>query len=177
MRGPALLLGQIDKRLVGNRFHESVAKQAYFLLYADPSWVNQHTMTIPAGQADVRHAFTLAPGPYLGLITNGVIPPGPFTLYAVGSHQHLRGTRNRLDIQRASGAKECLLDIERWDFHWQGTYALKTTKRVEMSDSISLECHWDNSAANQPDRLPPRDLNWGEGTNDEMCLGLLYITQ
>ena len=22
-----------------------------------------------------------------------------------------------------------------------------------------------------------RDLNWGEGTNDEMCLGLLYITR
>ena len=89
----------------------------------------------------------------------------------------MRGARNRLDIQRASGAKECLLDIERWDFHWQGAYTLRTTKRVEMNDSISLECHWDNSAANQPDGLPPRDLNWGEGTNDEMCLGLLYITQ
>jgi hypothetical protein len=35
----------------------------------------------------------------------------------------------------------------------------------------------DNSAANQPHGAAPRDLNLGEGTEEEMCLGFLYITE
>ena len=170
-------LGPSDQTSIQLKLDTAVDRQAFLLPWADPSWLNARTMVIPAGQADVRHAFTFSPGAYLGLITSGAIPPGPFTVYGAGSHQHLRGTRNRLEIQRTGGARECLLDIPRWDFHWQGTYALKTPKRVETGDSISIECHWDNSAANQPGGALPRELNWGEGTEDEMCLGFLYITQ
>ena len=52
---------------------------------------------------------------------------------------------------------------------------------VNPGDQFVLECHWDNSAANQPvlegQRIEPRDLNWGEGTHDEMCLTGFYLTQ
>ena len=169
--------GPVDQTSIQLKLDAAVTREAFLLPWADPSWVNAHSMPIPAGNPDVRHAFTFAPAPYLGIITSNAIPPGPFTVYAAASHQHLRGTRNRLEIQRASGAKECLLDIPRWDFHWQGSYALKTPTRVQTGDSLSIECHWDNSARNQPDGLPPRELNWGERTQDEMCLGFLYITQ
>jgi hypothetical protein len=134
-------------------------------------------MRVPAGENDVSHAFSFAPGSYLGLLTGNRIPSGRFTVHAAALHQHLRGTRSRLEIRRAAGARECILDIPHWDFHWQGAYQLTTPKRLETSDSLAIECHWDNSARNQPDRLPPRELNWGERTEDEMCLGLLYITQ
>ena len=90
---------------------------------------------------------------------------------------HLHGTNATLNIQRSEGTSECLLTIPKWNFHWQGSYALKTPTRVQMNDSLSIECHWDNSAAHQPDGRAPRDLNWGEGTDDEMCIGFLYITQ
>jgi len=169
--------GPSDQTAIQVKLDDAVEKQAFLLPWADPSWVTSRTMNIPAGQPDVRHSFVFAPGPFLGRITNGAIPAGPFTVYGVGTHQHLRGTRNRLEIQRASGTRDCLLDIPRWDFHWQGSYALKTPKRVEPSDSISIECHWNNSASNQPSGSSMRDLNWGEGTDDEMCLGYLYITQ
>ena len=79
------------------------------------------------------------------------------------------------DVRRHPGALR--EDIPHWDFHWQGGYALKTPKAVGSGDSISIECHWDNSAANQPHGEVPHDLNWGEGTEDEMCLAFLYITQ
>jgi hypothetical protein len=82
-----------------------------------------------------------------------------------------------VEIQRAAGAHECVLDIPRWNFHWQGAYGLTNPKRVERGDSLSIECHWDNSATNQPDGLAPRELNWGERTDDEMCLAFLYITR
>jgi len=170
-------LGPSDRTSIQLKLDDAVARPAFLLPWADPRWINNQTMRIPAGEADVRHAFSFAPASYLGLITGDRLPSGPFKVYGAALHQHLRGTRSRLEIQRASGARECLLDIPHWDFHWQGSYALRTPKPVGVTDSISIECHWDNSAANQPDGLPPRDLNWGERTQDEMCLGFLYITQ
>ena len=51
---------------------------------------------------------------------------------------------------------------------------------VNPGDRIRVECHWDNSAANQPIvdgvQQEPHDVGWGEGTGDEMCLGLMYVT-
>jgi hypothetical protein len=64
-----------------------------------------------------------------------------------------------------------MLRIPRWDFHWQNGYELKQAKVVRPGDRITIECHWDNS-------LPgATDVSWGEGTGDEMCLGILYLTQ
>jgi len=172
-RGPR----QLDQTSIELKLDSAVTREAFVLPWANPSWITLHSMTIPAGQPDVTYSFTFAPSPFLATITSGAIPPGPFTVYAAATHQHLRGTHNRLEIQRANGAKECLLDIPRWDFHWQGSYALKVPTRVQAGDSLSIECHWDNSAKNQPGGVAPRELNWGEGTDDEMCLGFLYITQ
>ena len=43
-----------------------------------------------------------------------------------------------------------------------------------------MTCSWDNSASNQQiidgDILEPIDVQWGEGTTDEMCLGGFYVT-
>jgi len=170
-------LGRYDQTAIELKVDPAVTRTAFLLPWANPAWVNGQAMPIPAGQADVSHSFTFAPGPYLSSITSGSIPDGPFVVYAAALHQHLRGTRSRVEIQRASGSHECVLDIPRWDFHWQGAYTLATPKRVERGDSLSIECHWDNSAKNQPDGLAPRDLNWGERTSDEMCLAFLYITR
>ena len=75
-----------------------------------------------------------------------------------------------------------MLDIPRWDFHWQSVFELEEPLRVEPWQELSIACEWDNSAENQPagedgERLPPRDVAWGEGTRDEMCLGILYVTR
>jgi hypothetical protein len=83
---------------------------------------------------------------------------------------HTRGVKARLEIQRANGDKECLLDIPRWDFHWQGAYGLMKPTVFNPGDQIYLECHWNNSQTTH-------DVNWGEGTGDEMCLGGFYIAQ
>ncbi|MCA3011460.1 MAG: hypothetical protein INH41_03575 [Myxococcaceae bacterium] len=50
-----------------------------------------------------------------------------------------------------------------------------------MGDQLKLSCSWNNTAEFQPVmngvRGPPRDANWGEGTGDEMCLGILYVSE
>ena len=76
-----------------------------------------------------------------------------------------------MESERKTPTTECLLDIPRWDFHWQANYRFKEPKVVKSGDRIAVECHWDNS-------LPgARDVSWGEGTEDEMCLGIFYMTQ
>jgi FtsP/CotA-like multicopper oxidase with cupredoxin domain len=92
----------------------------------------------------------------------------PLQVYSTGLHMHLRGQTTRLEVERKGGSPACLLDIPRWDFHWQGSYAFKQTVTVQPGERMKLECTFDNPGA--------KDVNWGEGTEDEMCIGFVYVT-
>ena len=104
--------------------------------------------------------------------------PLPFSLEVrgVAPHMHLRGKSIRVDAVNEDGAS-CLLDVPRWDFHHQEGYWLEKGVRVSRA---SVSCIWDNRANAQPivsgKRKISRDLRWGEGTDDEMCLAFLYAT-
>ena len=82
---------------------------------------------------------------------------------------HTHGTHATTSIIRANQTNECMLGIPRWDFHWQGSYEFSQPKVVNPGDQLSVECHWANGGAT--------DLNWGETTEDEMCLSSYYVTQ
>jgi hypothetical protein len=60
-------------------------------------------------------------------------------------------------------------------------YGLAQPRTFRPKDLLTVECHWNNTAANQPvvngQPVAPRDLNWGEGTHDEMCIGFFFVTQ
>jgi hypothetical protein len=161
-----------DKTSIELMMADSVQKEAVIIPWANPQWLNSQTMTIPAGMSDVKHEFAIDPTPFMGNMTNNVIPKDtPFTVHSASLHMHTRGTRSRTVIQRFdSTTPECLLDIPRWDFHWQATFGFTAPKTLRPGDRLSFECHWDNSAGTTA-------LNWGEGTNDEMCLGVYYVTR
>jgi len=105
--------------------------------------------------------------------------PLPLTVLGVAPHMHLRGKQIRVDATKAvdDPSSSCLLDVPRWDFHHQEAYWLTTGTSVSRA---SVSCTWDNRASAQPvtlgKRKPPRELHWGEGTDDEMCLAFLYAT-
>jgi hypothetical protein len=160
----------------------SVTHKAFIMPWADPSWLRRKTMNIPAGSADVMHDFSYDPTMYLGTLTqNQIASNSAIRIYSVATHQHLLGSTNTVTIDHPDGGAECLINVPRWDFHWQRTYAFSRAKVLRPGDSLHLTCHWNNSDANQPlvngVQAPSREVNWGEGTADEMCLGLLYITE
>ena len=101
-------------------------------------------------------------------------------LWQVWGHQHVLGKSFALDLIRADGETERLLDIPEWDFDWQGAYTLIDPIKLEAGDRIQMTCEWDNSPENQPyvdgKQIDPRLVTWGEGTLDEMCLGGVTIT-
>ena len=170
----------VDQSAVQFKLDDTVGAEAAVLPWASPNWL-AGLMPIPAGNADVVHSFNYDPTRYLNYITRGVLKPGKFHLYSAALHQHLRGSRAKLEILRGGLTSECLLEIPRWDVQWQGSYAFDNPVMFEPGDSLKISCHWDNSAANQPVvngvQVAPKDLNWGEGTGDEMCLGFFYISQ
>jgi hypothetical protein len=140
--------------------------------WANPAWFGAGGMSIPANDPDVMHSWA-----YDATVING---GQPFIMYGIGFHMHNLGTRGKVHIQRAGGGTECLLEIERWDFGWQGDYGFREPVRFDPGDKLYMECHWDNTLENQPmvdgQPLPPRDVSWGEGTTDEMCLTGWYMT-
>ncbi|MFP2910561.1 hypothetical protein ACLESD_37090 [Pyxidicoccus sp. 3LFB2] len=86
-------------------------------------------------------------------------------LWGVIPHMHTLG--RRILLQREA---DTLIDIPAWDFHWQQMYFYEEPVQFKSGRSrLQLSCVWDNPTQ--------RTVRWGEGTEDEMCLAYLYVTQ
>jgi len=153
-----------DRTTFEFKLDDEVEREAEVIPWADPAWITTDDgMLIPAGERAVVHSYSADPTP---LVSNGK----PIVVRGVSLHMHELGTRGMLSIERSNGARECLLDIPRWDFDWQRSYLLRNPISLEPGDRLRIECQWDNS------RPPLRDVRWGGGTTDEMCLGTMFIT-
>lgn len=132
----------------------TVDKVGYTQPFANPAWVLQQQMPIPAGEHDVEYSYSL------NWTKNS-------TIHEVGLHMHEQGQRGSLRLHRADGSEECLLELDPWDFHWQLAYRLAEPIALSAGDSLELSCFFDNDSS--------EELNWGEATDQEMCLGVLYL--
>lgn len=174
-----------DQSSLGFALAPSVAKPAEFIPILDYGWVlGSKSMPIPAGDPEVMHEVTLSrTDPILLYLMQGlgVSPNATVDLWSAALHQHLLGSHSTLRVERGGEGEDCLLQVDDWDFHWQGQYDLVEPVPFGSGDAIHLQCWWDNSAGNQPlvDGQPkaPTDTDWGEGTYDEMCLGVLLMAR
>lgn len=161
--------GMPDQSRVHYKLESEVEREAYMLPWADPSWL-MGGMSIEAGDAEATHSFTLDPTTVIDLLTD-VIPSGaPVEFHSTIHHMHRRGRRGNQSVIRADGTEECLLSVPRYDYNWQMSFQYQQPVVIEPGDQLHVECAWDNS--DNPD-----DINWGDGTADEMCLGIFYVTE
>jgi hypothetical protein len=103
----------------------------------------------------------------------------PETIFVVAGHMHLLGKSIRIELDPGTPKARVLLDIPRWDFHWQNAYTLEQPVEVKPGDVVRVTCRYDPARRLRgDDGIPktPRYVLWGEGTADEMCLGLLQVT-
>ncbi len=97
-------------------------------------------------------------------------------IVGIAPHLHTLGTAISMSLERKDGSEECLVDVPEWDFNWQDLYWLPHDApiEVEAGDLLRHRCAYDNTPGNQPvvngERVSPRDVGWGDGTLDEMCL-------
>jgi len=97
----------------------------------------------------------------------------PMTIQAVAGHMHVLGRSIRVELSPGTPRARLLLEIPRWSFHWQASYTLEKPVRVEPGDVVRVTCRHDASLR----KGAPRYVLWGEGTTDEMCLGVLQVTR
>ena len=173
-----------DRSAVEIQLEPSVEREGAILWWTNFfEWTNGTGMKIPAGEASVTHGFPFDPTQYMSTITSGVIPSNsPFEIHSAAHHMHQLGTRGYQAVRRGKSEnnEECLLEVPRWDFAWQDTFRFQQPLTFNPGDDLYLECEWDNTPGNQGwvdgAQLEPRDVFWGEGTQDEMCLGVFMVT-
>lgn len=125
------------------------------------------------------------------LCTQGFEPrPGPTqsctrqvheeaTVRAAAGHMHLLGTSIRITLNKGTARAKVLLDVPQWDFDDQGARPVTAT-RIKPGDTVTVTCTHDQSWRDRLPALkgiPERYVVWGEGTTDEMCLGILSVTR
>jgi mono/diheme cytochrome c family protein len=171
-----------DQSIVLVATTDKVERPASGFLYTNPFWLSPGGMPIPAGEPEVRHSFEVPTGILATLFgaPAGVAGLDKWAMHTGFLHMHNLGETGRVTLIRKNGTEQVVVDIRDWDFNWQSTYGLQRELLVEPGDSVRLECSWDNSASNQTlvdgEQLPPRDVEWGDGTGDEMCLTNFLMT-
>jgi Copper type II ascorbate-dependent monooxygenase, C-terminal domain len=104
----------------------------------------------------------------------------PSTIIGVGGHMHLLGRSIRVELNPGRADARVLLDIPRWDFHWQSLYRFVEPVSAKPGDTVRVTCRHDQAlrhAAGHGVPHEPRYVLWGEGTTDEMCLAILQVTR
>ncbi len=144
-----------DQTSIELKIDDTVTHPARTLRLWDPQWLEEGGMKIPAGQSEVTWSMSHT-------------EEGEVTIFSGNLHMHTLGTAATLDILRADGSEECILDLPQWDFDWQGDYFLTSPLLLSPSDTLRMSCQWDNSGGDD-------DVYWGESTLDEMCTGKLYV--
>ncbi len=102
----------------------------------------------------------------------------PVTVYASAGHMHLLGREIALVANEGTPQEQVLLDIDNWDFDNQGSRPVGEPVDLDAGDTITVTCTHDAKLRRLLPALAdtePRYITWGEGTTDEMCLGILTV--
>ena len=105
--------------------------------------------------------------------------PAPMTVRAGAGHMHLLGRSITVVANPGTAREHVLVDVPVYDFDNQGARTLAQPVRLRTGDTVRVTCTHDaklRSMLPELASLPPRYVVWGEGTSDEMCLGVLTVT-
>ena len=127
-------------------------------------------MVIPAGATNYEVKASTKPG--ASMMARPL--DRDILLTSVMPHMHWLGKDFTFTAVLPDGKTRIpLIKIDHWNFNWQGTYAFKEPIRVPKGSWFEVEAHFDNSEANPANQnKPPKVVKWGEGTNDEMVIGI-----
>jgi hypothetical protein len=103
----------------------------------------------------------------------------PATIRAAAGHMHLLGRAVKVEVDPGTPKARTVLDIKRWNFDDQGARPVRPV-RLQRGDTVRVTCRHDQSLRDLLPAFrgqPERYVLWGEGTTDEMCLGILLVTR
>ncbi len=102
----------------------------------------------------------------------------PTTIRGVAGHMHLLGRSIKIEVNPGTPQAKTVLNIPVWDFDNQGSKPIKPVA-LKVGDTVKVTCkhvQWLRDQLPAFQGQPDRYVVWGEGTMDEMCLGILTVT-
>ena len=137
-----------------------------------------------AKAAPQQRVFTITPAD-----ADLLLPPGapnvksevsatltqPAELISLQPHMHLRGKAYEVVLRRAGERPEILLNVPKYDFHWQTTYFLAKPLPLAAGDAIECSAWFDNSPNNRNNPDPRSTVRWGDQSWEEMNICFLEL--
>jgi mono/diheme cytochrome c family protein len=158
-----------DHSVVELKVDDSVAKRAASAPVVNPGWlISPQSFRIQPGKR-VTHSWAGDPRPFLRFLGSDVDLSQGFMIHSLLLHMHRLGKRGQVAIVRASGKREVLLSISRWQFNWQRDYRLAVPVQFNNGDRLQIRCEHRNRTR--------RMVTWGENSSDEMCIGFVYVSE
>ncbi|HWX42200.1 MAG TPA: hypothetical protein VN345_13710, partial [Blastocatellia bacterium] len=97
-------------------------------------------------------------------------------LISLMPHMHVRGKSMTYEAIYPDGARETLLSVPRYSFHWQTLYELKTPLEIPAGTKVVVTAIYDNSGHNHHNPDPSKAVRNGSATSDEMMIGFVNYT-
>lgn len=95
-------------------------------------------------------------------------------------HMHLLGRTLKLILNPGTAGEKVILDKPNYNFDDQSPTVLKEPIALKAGDTVRVVCTFDpklRSLIPSLSKLPPRYVTWGEGSSDEMCLGVMGVSR
>jgi hypothetical protein len=129
----------------------------------------------------INQGFTIPPNDPNYRVTGSIPLPTALIpsmrVWFVAPHMHLLGRKMKVEAALENGETKCLINIDDWDFNWQGLYLYKEPIKIPARTRFSFTAYYDNSTANlRNPNNPPKPVYWGEATTDEMALAFIGVT-
>jgi hypothetical protein len=99
--------------------------------------------------------------------------PYDLEVTTLSPHMHLRGSAFQVEIIYPDKVTETILSVPAYDFNWQLIYELRTPLRLTEGCKVHCTAWFDNSAGNENNPDPSKEVWWGNDSSSEMMLCLL----
>jgi hypothetical protein len=155
---------------------DRVDEVAAYQPFLDVGWI-AGGLSIPPNASAALFQHVADPRPFFELLGSPLDTSKGFDIEGVMFHMHKLGKVGELYLEKAGGSRVKVLHIPDWDFHWQQQYMLETPVRFEPGDKLRLRCTFDNSPGRSYPDSSMREVRWGEGSDDEMCVANILSSE
>ncbi len=92
-------------------------------------------------------------------------------------HMHLLGKSMSITLNAGTAGEKTVMDVPNYNFDYQKATNITPWIKVAAGDTLKVSCTFDPTLAQKLPQLrnvAPHFVTWGDGTSDEMCLGLVW---
>ncbi|MCB9187305.1 MAG: T9SS type A sorting domain-containing protein [Flavobacteriales bacterium] len=156
---PTTANGQTDQTKVNIKYTTGFVREVYIAPPLNHYSLNEGSLVVPANSVSTFSCDYQVPNQY------------DLTVLDVAPHMHLLGKSITVWAETPSNQTIPFIQINDWDFHWQGFYDFKNPIRIPAGSTVYSTATYDNTSnnPNNPNN-PPQLVTAGESTTEEMML-------